>query len=122
MTLVRAIASLLAVWAVGPAFAGEGPCANDVVRLCRDVAPGGGRVIRCLETQRDQLSPSCRATAEARMNAMTRRHPCADDRERFCASIPNGQGRIISCLRAHAADLSPSCRRAIVARGGDPTR
>lgn len=122
MTMVTAVASLLAVCLVEPAFAGERPCADDVARHCRDVAPGAGRVLRCLHAHRDQLSAGCRAANDTRIGALARRHPCVEDRERFCAGVPSGQGKIVACLRSHVDDLSPSCRQAIAARAGEPTR
>jgi len=43
-------------------------CAADRSRLCADVAPGQGRIFRCLADRPDRLSPGC-ATAMA--NAST---------------------------------------------------
>jgi cysteine rich repeat protein len=34
-------------------------CRDDISRLCSDVAPGGGRIARCLEQHRSDLSPVC---------------------------------------------------------------
>jgi hypothetical protein len=117
VTTFTAIASLLAVSAATVALAGEAPCAGDVARFCADVVPGGGRVLRCLDAHREELSPRCRATSETRLSALARRHPCATDRERFCPDVPTGEGRAIECLRGHLDELSASCRSAIT-RGG----
>ncbi len=35
-------------------------CRQDIQTFCSAVAPGGGRVIACLKTHRDQLSSDCR--------------------------------------------------------------
>jgi len=35
------------------------PCAGDIDRRCNSAEPGGGHVIRCLESQRRDLSRSC---------------------------------------------------------------
>jgi Cysteine rich repeat len=35
-------------------------CADDVQKLCKDVKPGGGRIVRCLKENEQQLSPECR--------------------------------------------------------------
>jgi cysteine rich repeat protein len=35
-------------------------CQYDIIRFCSDVQPGGGRVVTCLQTQRDDLSPECK--------------------------------------------------------------
>jgi hypothetical protein len=34
-------------------------CRWDVARFCSDIAPGGGRILGCLQRNRDQLSPEC---------------------------------------------------------------
>jgi cysteine rich repeat protein len=36
-------------------------CQDDVQKLCSDVAPGRGNIIRCLHENHDQLSESCQA-------------------------------------------------------------
>jgi hypothetical protein len=35
-------------------------CADDVHRLCADVAPGGGRIRQCFIAKRDDLSAACK--------------------------------------------------------------
>lgn len=34
-------------------------CRGDIARFCSDVAPGGGRVLTCLKSHGDDLSPLC---------------------------------------------------------------
>jgi hypothetical protein len=36
-------------------------CKQDIQTYCAEVAPGGGRVVACLRTHREQLSSECRA-------------------------------------------------------------
>ncbi len=36
-------------------------CGGDVQRLCRDVTPGGGRLVHCLRARQADLSPACRS-------------------------------------------------------------
>jgi hypothetical protein len=36
-------------------------CRVDAYRLCSHVAPGEGRIIRCLERNEPKLNPTCRA-------------------------------------------------------------
>ena len=34
-------------------------CRADYDRLCNDVAPGGGRILACLQSRAGQLTPTC---------------------------------------------------------------
>ncbi len=36
-------------------------CVWDIERFCGDVSPGGGRIVSCLEKNRSDLSPNCKA-------------------------------------------------------------
>ncbi|WP_246820646.1 cysteine rich repeat-containing protein [Bradyrhizobium iriomotense] len=37
-------------------------CRADYDRLCSDVAPGGGRILACLQSHAGQLTPTCAQT------------------------------------------------------------
>ena len=39
-------------------------CEGDVQKLCKDVQPGEGRIIKCLKEHEKELSPNCSATME----------------------------------------------------------
>jgi hypothetical protein len=41
-------------------------CRADVGRLCQGVAPGGGRIIACLQSHPAELSPSCKTQLDQR--------------------------------------------------------
>jgi hypothetical protein len=41
-------------------------CAEDVRTFCGDVQPGGGRVLNCLKTKKEIISPACRKRVEIR--------------------------------------------------------
>ena len=40
-------------------------CRADVERLCKGVAPGGGRIAKCMRDHRSEISPDCRASLKA---------------------------------------------------------
>jgi hypothetical protein len=61
--------------AVAVAFSGSalaqtadprGACKVDYDKFCAGVAPGGGRVVACLNKQRDQLSDACKKALDSR--------------------------------------------------------
>lgn len=41
-------------------------CEEDVKKLCPQIRPGGGRIIRCLQGQPSHLSPACRQVLGSR--------------------------------------------------------
>jgi hypothetical protein len=65
----------LAIVAAAIAFSGSalaqtadprGACKADYDKFCAGVAPGGGRVVACLNKQRDQLSDACKKAMDSR--------------------------------------------------------
>jgi hypothetical protein len=40
-------------------------CGADYNRYCKGTVPGGGRIIACLEGQRDRLGAACRKVLDA---------------------------------------------------------
>jgi len=85
-------------------------CAPDRRRLCSNVLPGGGRVVRCLMDNRDALSPACRShTAKVDLVSNAAKS-CRADTERFCSNILPGGGRLVSCLVGNLDRLTPDCR------------
>jgi len=36
-------------------------CKDDVMNFCKDVKPGGGRILQCLKEHQNALSPECKA-------------------------------------------------------------
>jgi len=39
-------------------------CVDDVRSLCADQQPGGGRLMMCLKSHKDQVSPGCKSAFE----------------------------------------------------------
>lgn len=43
----------------------RGACKTDYEKFCAGTAPGGGRVVACLNKQRNQLSDSCKKALDS---------------------------------------------------------
>ncbi len=44
----------------------RGACKADYDKFCAGIAPGGGRIVACLNGKRDQLSDVCKAALDSR--------------------------------------------------------
>ena len=107
---------LLCLSAGGRAYAAEEelPCAEEIAKYCKDVKPGGGRILDCLNEHQKDLSVSCsRKLEESKKKLMEAQQACSGDMEKFCKDVQPGQGRILNCLREHSQELSPACSQMI---------
>lgn len=96
------------------AGAQQGPCKDDVAKLCKDVQPGEGRILECLKSHEAEVSPKCAAhIKEVKQQLKQVSDACEKDMERFCWETPIGKGGIASCLKKHSAELSPDCKTAM---------
>jgi Golgi apparatus protein 1 len=89
------------------------PCGRDAERLCKDVQPGEGRIVRCMKAHEAELSPSCKqriATFREEVHAAL--EACNADVEKFCGGMERGEGHVHACLMQHEAELSPGCKAA----------
>jgi Cysteine rich repeat len=86
VTLIKAlhtvpVISLLALAALAddaappPRGAAMAACKQDVQTLCADVQRGGGRIMECLKSHADKVSPDCKAAMQAAHDR--RQHPPA---------------------------------------------
>jgi hypothetical protein len=102
---------LLSAWTTGPIFAEEArPCAEDIANFCKDVKPGGGRIITCLKNREGELSSLCKnKLQEIQKRLDEAKRTCTNDIEKFCKSVEPGEGRIARCLEEHTPELSPAC-------------
>jgi hypothetical protein len=86
-------------------------CAADYQRFCRDVLPGGGRIIRCLTRHADVLSQPCfQALTAWGLTAVNAFKMCLPDVAALCPHVPPHSGPALACLQQNAAKLSKACR------------
>ena len=95
-----------------PSFAGsaEQACAPDIQAYCADVPRGGGKIVQCLKSHQQQLSPACQqgmTAAAALMKEVVA--ACSDDLHQFCAGA--APGTVKDCLKANFRELSFGCKK-----------
>lgn len=87
------------------------PCAGDFAKYCSDVTPGGGRLVRCYEQNKDKMSAACVGWAEgAKANADILKTACADMIDARCDSEKGDPLAMLNCLQSNYVDLSVDCR------------
>ena len=85
-------------------------CADDIEKYCKEIKPGGGRLLECLKAHETELSVSCRGKiGELQGIIKGCEQACSADIAQFCKDVQPGGGRIIKCLRGHDKELSSSC-------------
>jgi hypothetical protein len=93
------------------AAAKRGACHDDVLKFCKDVKPGAGRVQQCLTQHEAELSAACRDARTQAMQRVEKFHQACDaDVQKLCKDVKPGGGRVAKCLKANEAQLSPACK------------
>jgi hypothetical protein len=86
-------------------------CAADWQRYCRDVPPGGGRILRCLSRHADLVSQPCfQALTAWGLTAVNAFRMCLPDVAALCPGVPPQSGPALACLQQNADKLSKGCR------------
>ena len=99
----------------------EKSCAADIRKYCKDVTPGEGRMIYCMQAHEDKISPKCayelgetagsmQATSDLLKDGVI---ACKAEIAGACGKIQPGEGRIAACLIANKSTASKDCAEAI---------
>ena len=99
----------------------EKSCAVDIKKYCKDVTPGEGRMIYCMQAHEDKISPKCsyelgetagsvQATSDLLKDGVI---ACKAEIAGVCGKIQPGEGRVASCLIANKSTASKDCAEAI---------
>jgi hypothetical protein len=99
----------------------ENACGADIRKYCRDVTPGEGRMIYCMQAHEDKISAKCAfelgETAEKAQAASDILKDgvmaCKAEIAGVCGKIQPGQGRVAACLIANKSGASKDCADAI---------
>jgi hypothetical protein len=117
VSLVFALNSLSAPASASPAEKAQntGPCREDVQKFCKDVKPGGGRIVKCLKQHENDLSAACKSHGEEMRSEFKKEFQeaqaaCKGDVDKLCKDVKPGEGRIMKCLKEHENDLSAECK------------
>src|SRR5215813_13391886 len=85
-------------------------CMADYMRFCRDVPPGGGRILRCLSRHADLVSQPCfQALTVWGLTAANAYRMCLPDVEQLCPALPPRSTQALACLADNADKLSKAC-------------
>lgn len=96
-------------------------CVNDVVKFCKDVTPGEGRVHDCLGDSLEDLELQCRKAEFAeqvmkedsiRLNPLMKKK-CGEDVNRFCSGVSDGN--VMTCLQKKVGDpdMTLPCKQVV---------
>ena len=98
-------------------------CRDELVKHCKDVEPGEGRLWTCLAANRRKTSKTCEDKLFTRELWMTGdwrykyglSTKCASERQMLCAGVPAGSGRVVMCLQSKMdhEKMGKECRDAI---------
>lgn len=87
------------------------PCVDEFERFCKDVKPGLGQMILCLDQHRAELSPVCREKVAVALDKLDKaKQDCAADIATYCDGVKPGDGRLLGCLKKEVSRLTPVCR------------
>jgi len=99
----------------------ESACANDIKKYCRNVTPGEGRMIYCMQAYEDKISPKCVFELEEAATSVLSAADalkdgviaCKAEITGVCGKTQPGQGRLAACLLANKSTASAGCAEAI---------
>ena len=88
-----------------------GPCAETVAKYCKDVTPGGGRIMKCLNDHRDDQSMACRDWLEDQNRSLKELNTaCPGDIASLCNFSNPDSMLIYRCLEDNYISLKSDCR------------
>jgi ABC-type microcin C transport system permease subunit YejB len=110
--LLAAVFALVCVIASVPSDAEiTGPCAETITKYCKDVTPGGGRIMKCLSDHRDDQSIACKDWLEDQNKSLKDLNSaCAEEIAKMCSFDKPDSMRIYQCLNDNYVSTKLNCR------------
>ena len=92
-------------------------CKDDVSRLCKNVLPGKGDILKCLKEHENVLSAPCKEhtidASERAEKAKIFHEACGGDAAKLCRDSRFKRLGVVKCLEQNADKLSDSCKELI---------
>jgi hypothetical protein len=96
-------------------------CGKDVDANCLGVNLDPTRLKECLASNRDTVSPQCKADYSRAFDAIQKRAAaraavpkmCEREKQKLCADAPNVAGGVLECLLGLSRGVSVKCTQAI---------
>ena len=87
------------------------PCNETIAKYCKDVIPGGGRIMKCLNDHRDDQSIVCKDWIEEQQKNMQElMATCPEDIARWCRNTSPDKLSVYFCLLDNYVSLRMDCR------------
>lgn len=87
------------------------PCQADAAKFCKDVKPGRGRLRKCLNKHKSEISEECQVKLKESAKQLKHlKKMCKKDIKKYCEKGVNKEhGSIIQCLTQHQNQISQNC-------------
>ena len=103
----------------------QNACSDDIAKFCKDLKPGKGTIMECLEKHETELTTACRDYEEKMggsrierreaVRAQVRlRQACGNELMQYCKDMKPEIG-MAGCLTENESKLSAACREALQA-------
>jgi Golgi apparatus protein 1 len=87
------------------------PCNETIEKYCKDVVPGSGRIMKCLNDHRDDQSIACKDWVEDQQKSVNELIAvCPEEIATLCKIDPPNKVRIYLCLLDNYIALKVDCR------------
>ena len=87
------------------------PCNETINKYCKNVVPGSGRIVKCLNDHREDQSIACKDWVNDQMKSLDElMATCPEEIAIMCNIDPPDKIRIYFCLQQNSISLKLDCR------------